>query len=78
VDRLEASLGVSADPPARVLVVIAHAAVRRGRSPDEAQQLIERVLAREPSPRPNASASIIVTLLGPRPSERCSNYAMTC
>ena len=64
VDRLEASLGESADPPARVLVVIAHAAVRRGRSPDEAQQLIERVLAREPSPRPNASASIIVTLLG--------------
>jgi DNA-binding CsgD family transcriptional regulator len=64
VDRLEASLGESADPPTRVLVVIAHAAVRRGRSPDEAQQLIERVLAREPSPRPNASASIIVTLLG--------------
>jgi DNA-binding CsgD family transcriptional regulator len=64
VDRLEASLGDSADPPARVLVVIAHAAVRRGRSPDEAQRLIERVLAREPSPRPNASASIIVTLLG--------------
>ena len=34
VDRLEASLGESADPPARVLVAIAHAAMRRGRSPD--------------------------------------------
>ena len=64
VDRLEASLGESADPPTRVLVVMAHAAMRRARSPDEAQRLIERVLAREPSPRPNASASIIVTLLG--------------
>ncbi len=64
VDRLEASLGESADPPARVLVAIAHAAMRRGSPPDEALQLIERVLAREPSPRPNASASIIVTLLG--------------
>ena len=64
VDRLEASLGESADPPARVLVVMAHAAMRRARCPDEAQHLIERVLAREPSPRPNASASIIVTLLG--------------
>src|SRR5689334_6181632 len=64
VDRLEASLGESADPPARVLVAIAHAATRRGSSPDKALQLIERVLAREPSPRPNASASIIVTLLG--------------
>jgi DNA-binding CsgD family transcriptional regulator len=64
VDRLEASLGESADPPARVLVAIAHAAMRRGRSPDRAQHLIEQVLAREPSPRPNASASIIVTLLG--------------
>jgi len=64
VDRLEASLGEFADPPARVLVAIAHAATRRGSSPDEALQLIERVLVREPSPRPNASASIIVTLLG--------------
>ena len=64
VDRLEASLDGSADPPARVLVAIAHAAMRRGSPPDEALQLIERVLAREPSPRPNASASIIVTLLG--------------
>ena len=38
--------------------------MRRGSPPDDALQLIERVLAREPSPRPNASASIIVTLLG--------------
>jgi len=38
--------------------------MRRGSPPDEALQLIERVLVREPSPRPNASASIIVTLLG--------------
>jgi hypothetical protein len=43
---------------------MAHAAMRRARPPDEALQLIEQVLAREPSPRPNASASIIVTLLG--------------
>jgi DNA-binding CsgD family transcriptional regulator len=64
VDRIEASLDESADPPARVLVVMAHAAMRRARSPDEAQRLITRVLAREPVPRPNASASIIVTLLG--------------
>jgi DNA-binding CsgD family transcriptional regulator len=65
VDQLKDSLGQFADPPARVLVVMAHANVRRGRSPEEAQDLIERVLAREPyPPRPNASASIIVTLLG--------------
>ena len=47
VDRLEASLGESADPPARVLVVMAHAAMRRARCPDEAQHLIERVLGLE-------------------------------
>jgi DNA-binding CsgD family transcriptional regulator len=65
VDRLQASLGESADPPARVLVAIAHAAMRRARSAAEAEQLVERALAREPyPPRPNASASIIVTLLG--------------
>ena len=65
VDRLQASLGESADPPGRVLVVIAHAEMRRGRSPDEAEQLVERALAREPyPPRPNASAATIVTLLG--------------
>jgi DNA-binding CsgD family transcriptional regulator len=65
VDRLEDSLGAFADPPARVLVVIAHAAQRRARPPDEAEQLVERALAREPyPPRPNASAAIIVTLLG--------------
>ena len=65
VDRLEDSLGEFADPPARVLVAIAHAAQRRARSPDKAEQLVERALAREPyPPRPNASAAIIVTLLG--------------
>jgi hypothetical protein len=64
-DRLQAGLGTSADPPARVLAAIAHALMRRGRSATEAQQLVERVLAREPyPPRPNASASIIITLLG--------------
>jgi hypothetical protein len=65
VDRLQASLDKSADPPACVLVVIAHAAMRRACSPDEAEELMERALAREPyPPRPNASAAIIVTLLG--------------
>jgi hypothetical protein len=65
VDRLQASLSQTADPPGRVLVVIAHAAMRRASSPDEAEQLVKRALAREPyPPRPNASASIIVTLLG--------------
>jgi DNA-binding CsgD family transcriptional regulator len=65
VDRLEDSLGEFADPPARVLVVIAHAAQRRARPPEAAEQLVERALAREPyPPRPNASAAIIVTLLG--------------
>jgi hypothetical protein len=65
VDRLQASLGESADPPVRVLVVIAHAAMRRAQPPDEAEELMERALAREPyPPRPNASAAIIVTLLG--------------
>ena len=65
VDRLEDSLGEFADPPARVLVVIAHAAGRRARPPDEAGQMVKRALAREPyPPRPNASAAIIVTLLG--------------
>jgi DNA-binding CsgD family transcriptional regulator len=65
VDRLDDSLGEFADPPARVLVAIAHAAQRRARSPEKAEQLVERALAREPyPPRPNASAAIIVTLLG--------------
>ena len=65
VDRLHASLSDFADPPGRVLIVIAHAAMRRAWPPDEAEQLVERALAREPyPPRPNASASIIVTLLG--------------
>ena len=65
VERLRASLGETADPPGRVLVAIAHALMRRGRSAAEAQQLVERVLARQPyPPRPNASAAIIVTLLG--------------
>jgi len=65
VDRLQASLGESADPPARVLVAIAHAAMRRACPPEEAAQLVERALAREPyPPRPNASAAIVVTLLG--------------
>jgi DNA-binding CsgD family transcriptional regulator len=65
VERLEASIGESTDPPGRVLIAIAHAVMRRGRSAAEAQQLVERLLAREPyPPRPNASASIIVTLLG--------------
>ena len=49
-DQLEASLGEYAEPPARVLVVVAHANVRRGTSGDEALELIERVLAREPYP----------------------------
>jgi DNA-binding CsgD family transcriptional regulator len=65
VGQLEDSLGESADPPARVLVVIAHAAGRRARPPAEAEQMVKRALAREPyPPRPNASAAIIVTLLG--------------
>ena len=65
VERLQASLGETADPPARVLVAISHALMRQGRSAAESQQLVERVLAREPyPPRPNASAAIIVTLLG--------------
>jgi DNA-binding CsgD family transcriptional regulator len=65
VDRLRASLAEHADPPGRVLVAIAHADMRQARSPGEALRLLERVLAREPyPPRPNASASIIVTLLG--------------
>jgi DNA-binding CsgD family transcriptional regulator len=65
VDRLEDSLAEFADPPARVLVVIAHAAGRRARPPDEAVQMVKRALAREPyPPRPNASAAIVVTLLG--------------
>src|SRR5215468_6214255 len=65
VERLEDSLGEFADPPARVLVVIAHAAGRRARPPAEAEEMVKRALAREPyPPRPNASAAIIVTLLG--------------
>jgi hypothetical protein len=65
VDRLRASLAEYADPPGRVLVAIAHAEMRQARPPDDSQRLVERVLAREPyPPRPNASASIIVTLLG--------------
>jgi isopenicillin N synthase-like dioxygenase len=65
VDRLRASLAEYADPPGRVLVAIAHAEMRQGWPPDETRRLVERVLAREPyPPRPNASASIIVTLLG--------------
>ncbi len=65
VVRLEATLGESADPPGRVLVAIAHAMMRRAQAPGEAERLVERVLAREPyPPRPNASAAIIVTLLG--------------
>jgi len=64
-DRLQASLGDAADPPARVLVAIAHAEMRRAQAADEAERLVERALAREPyPPRPNASAAIIVTLLG--------------
>jgi len=64
VDRLQASLGEAADPPARVLVAIAHAEMRRAHA-DEAERLLERALAREPyPPRPNASAAIIVTLMG--------------
>ena len=64
-ERLQASLAETADPPGRVLVAIAHALMRRGRSAAEAEHLVERVLAREPyPPRPNASAAIIVTLLG--------------
>ncbi len=65
VDRLQASLAESADPPTRVLVAIAHAQLRRAASPAEVGQLVEQALSREPyPPRPNASASIIVTLLG--------------
>ena len=65
MERLRASLAEHADPPGRVLVAIAHADMRLARSPREALRLLERVLAREPyPPRPNASASIIVTLLG--------------
>jgi len=65
VDRLRASLAEHADPPGRVLVAIAHADMRQARPPRETLRLLERVLAREPyPPRPNASASIIVTLLG--------------
>jgi DNA-binding CsgD family transcriptional regulator len=65
VERLEDSLAEFPDPPARVLVVIAHAAGRRARPPDEAVQMVKRALAREPyPPRPSASAAIIVTLLG--------------
>jgi DNA-binding CsgD family transcriptional regulator len=65
VDRLQASLDGAADPPARVLVAIAHAEMRRARAADEAERLVDRALAREPyPPRPNASAAIIVTLLG--------------
>jgi DNA-binding CsgD family transcriptional regulator len=65
VDRLQAGLGEAADPPARVLVAIAHAEMRRAQAADEAERLLERALAREPyPPRPNASAAIIVTLMG--------------
>jgi DNA-binding CsgD family transcriptional regulator len=64
-ERLQAGLAETADPPGRVLVAIAHALMRRGRSAAEAEHLVERVLARESyPPRPNASAAIIVTLLG--------------
>ena len=60
VDRLHASLSDFADPPGRVLVVIAHVAMRRARSPAEAQQLLERVLARKPyPPPPNASHGLM-------------------
>jgi hypothetical protein len=51
VKRLEATLGESADPPGRVLVANAHAMMRRAQAPDEAERLVERVLAREPYPR---------------------------
>jgi len=65
VDRLQASLGEAADPPARVLVAIAHAEMRRAQAADEAERLLERALAREAyPPRPRASAAIIVTLMG--------------
>ena len=65
VDRLRASVGEATDPPARVLVAIAHAEMRRAQAADEAERFVERALAREPyPPRPNASVAIIVTLLG--------------
>jgi DNA-binding CsgD family transcriptional regulator len=65
VDRLQASLDEAPDPPARVLVAIAHAEMRRAQAADEAERLLERALAREAyPPRPNASAAIIVTLMG--------------
>src|SRR5690242_20744118 len=45
VDRLQVSLGEAADPPARVLVAIAHAEMRRAQAADEAERLLERALA---------------------------------
>ena len=63
VERLREHLD-DADPPVHLLVVVAQVAVRRAKSPAEAQQLIERALARTPYPPPlDTCSSIIMTLL---------------
>ena len=64
VERLREHLDDVADPPVHLLVVVAQVAVRRAQSPAEAQQLIERALARTPYPPPlDTCPSIIMTLL---------------
>jgi DNA-binding CsgD family transcriptional regulator len=65
VDRLRARLDEFRDPPVRVLVVIAQVMMRRAQPADEAERLVEQVLARKPYPPPlNVCTSIIVTLIG--------------
>ena len=55
------------DPPGRVLVAIAQVMMRRAQSADDAERLVEQVLARKPYPPPlNVCTSIIVTLIGTR------------
>ena len=64
VERLREHLDDVADPPVHLLVVVAQVAVRRAQSPAEAQQLIERALARTPYPPPlDTCPPIIMTLL---------------
>jgi DNA-binding CsgD family transcriptional regulator len=65
VDRLRARLDELPDPPVRLLVVTAQVMMRRAQSADDAERLVEQVLARKPYPPSlNVCTSIIVTLIG--------------
>jgi DNA-binding CsgD family transcriptional regulator len=64
VDRLRPRLADLQDPPVRLLVVLAQVAMRRAEAGSEAEQMIDRALARQPDPPLNVCTSIIVTLIG--------------